>query len=134
MNAKSEPVRTELAVPLRVLDWIDQVCDRFERAWTSGQRPRVEDYLGEVVEAYRPALLRDLMAAELDARRRLGERPTTAEYAARCPEHSDWILGLFPTPEQVVRPEAGPDRGAGLGADTIFGGDPAVGGDRDGRL
>ena len=84
MSAEPEPGRTELTLPLRVLDRIDQVCDRFERAWNSGQRPRLEDYLGEIAEAYRPALLRDLLAAELDARRRLGERPAPGQWAVHA--------------------------------------------------
>jgi serine/threonine protein kinase len=33
------------------------LCDRFEAAWQSGQRPRLEDFIEEVEEAGRPALL-----------------------------------------------------------------------------
>ena len=46
-----------------------------EAAWAAGVRPRLEDRLDAVGPAYRAALLRDLLASELEARRRLGERP-----------------------------------------------------------
>jgi serine/threonine protein kinase len=97
MSARSGATNTEL--PLGVLDRIDQICDRFEGGWQSGLRPRVEDHIGEIAEAYRGALLCELLAVELDARRRRGERPTPAEYEARCPEHAELILNLFAAAE-----------------------------------
>jgi hypothetical protein len=27
--------------------WINEVCNRFELAWKAGERPRIEDYVGE---------------------------------------------------------------------------------------
>ena len=83
MNGETRPERT--ALPLDVLDQIDRICDRFEATWEAGQRPRVEDYLGAVAEPYQPDLLCDLLAAELDARRRRGERPEPHEYLDRFP-------------------------------------------------
>src|SRR5262245_6943178 len=82
-------------LPLDVLNWIDQICDRFEAAWEAGRRPRIEDYLGEVTEPYRPALLRDLLAWELNARRRRGERPEPAEYRDRLPGENAAIDSAF---------------------------------------
>ena len=93
MSAQRTPDRT--ALPLAVLDQIDRICDRFEAAWEAGEPPRIEEVLGQIAEAYRPALLCDLLAAELNARRRLGEQPTPAEYAARCPEHAERISDVF---------------------------------------
>ena len=81
-----------------MLDQIDRICDRFEAAWGAGERPRIEEVLGQIAEAYRPVLLRDLLAEELNARRRLGEQPTPAEYAARCPEHAERISDAVPGP------------------------------------
>jgi hypothetical protein len=103
MSAKPEPESTELPLPLSVLDEIDQICDRFEGAWGRGEAPRMEDYLGAVAEPDRPTLLRELLAADLNARRRRGERPTPADYAARCPEHARRILDLFPAVEPSER-------------------------------
>jgi hypothetical protein len=34
------------ALPLEAARRVDRVCDRFERAWQAGQRPRAEDFLG----------------------------------------------------------------------------------------
>ena len=59
---RGEPNSDGAELPLDVLDQIDRFCDRFEAAWGSGSRPRVEDYLTEIDEAYRPVLLRDLLA------------------------------------------------------------------------
>ncbi len=91
----------------------------------------MEDYLGEVAEPDRPALLRELLAADLNARRRRGERPTPAEYAARCPEHARRILDLFPAVERSERLNPpGMDRPAGWSDDTGAGDAPAGAGDR----
>ncbi len=83
MNHPTRHDRTVL--PLDVLEQIDQVCGRFEAAWESGDRPRVEDYLGAVAEPYRPALLRDLLAAELAARRLTRRAARTARVSGPIP-------------------------------------------------
>jgi WD40 repeat protein/tRNA A-37 threonylcarbamoyl transferase component Bud32 len=81
MNAKTRPDRADL--PTAVLDRISRLRDRFEAALAGGARPRIEDYLGASDDPYRSALLRDLLAWELDARRRRGERPEPPEYRGR---------------------------------------------------
>jgi serine/threonine-protein kinase len=83
MTDETRPDRTEL--PLDVLDRIDRVCDRFEATWERGECPRIEDALGEVAEPHRRALLRDLLAAEVAARRRRGEWPEPRDYQGRFP-------------------------------------------------
>ncbi|HEV3120937.1 MAG TPA: serine/threonine-protein kinase, partial [Isosphaeraceae bacterium] len=99
MNDQSIPDRTTL--PTGVLHQIDRVCDRFEAAQASGASPKIEDYLREVDEPYQPALLRDLLASEIDARRRRGEKPSLEEYVARCPERADDIRKLFAAPVEM---------------------------------
>jgi serine/threonine protein kinase len=116
MSGRTRPDGAEL--PLELLDRIDRICDRFEAVWEKGERPRVEDYLDGIEAPYRPALVRDLLAAEIDARRRRGERPTAAEYAARCPEHAAWICGLFPGPERIEPLGTRPVERAGLSDET----------------
>jgi WD40 repeat protein len=64
---------------------INAVCDRFERAWCTGQRPNIEDYLGDTPEPERAALLRELLALEIAYRQKAGEQPQPAEYRARFP-------------------------------------------------
>jgi hypothetical protein len=55
-------------LPGSVARKVDQACDRFERAWLSGERPRVEDFLGDAPEAERTALLGELLYLELEYR------------------------------------------------------------------
>jgi hypothetical protein len=47
---------------------IDAVCRRFEADWRAGRRPRIENYLGEVLEEGRPALRAELIALERELR------------------------------------------------------------------
>jgi serine/threonine-protein kinase len=62
---------------------IDAACLRFEAAWQTGQRPRIEEYLGQTQQPTRSALLAELLHLELEYRRRNGEAPTEQEYASR---------------------------------------------------
>ena len=93
MSDEINPDPSEL--PLSVLDQIDRICDRFERAWERGERPRVEDNLGEVSGPHRSALVRDLLAAELSARRRRGEEPEPREYHGRLPGDAEAVEAAF---------------------------------------
>ena len=96
-------------LPLEVLEQLDQICDRFEHAWKSGETPRVEDYLSGVAEPHHRALLRDLLASEIDARRRRGEQPSAANCAVSHPKLGDAIAE--PALDQLV-PEADAPAGA----------------------
>ena len=83
-------------------DWTETLAsqaegawDRFEAAWRAGQRPQIEDYLSAVREAQRTALLRELLASELEHRLRNGERPESREYLERFPGHAGLIVIAF---------------------------------------
>ncbi len=90
------PKRPQLAeLPLAVLDQIDQICDRYERACEAGNRPAIDDYLGEIAEEHRSAMLRDLVAAEVHARRQRGERPERRDYTNRFPADTAVIAAAF---------------------------------------
>src|SRR6516225_3694668 len=79
---------------------VDAVCDRFEAAWQAGQRPRVEDYLGDAPEPERSALVRHLIAVDVEYRQKQGEQPQAAEYQARFPALDPaWV-------EEAVAPPA----------------------------
>ena len=41
---------------------MDEACDRFEAAWRTGDRPRIEDFLGGTTDSDRPVLLRHLLS------------------------------------------------------------------------
>jgi serine/threonine protein kinase/tetratricopeptide (TPR) repeat protein len=90
---------------------VEAMCDRFEAAWKAGRRPPIEDYLREVPEPGRAALLRALLELELAYRRQHGEGPTPEEYQSRFPEHVaviETVLGAAPPP-RAARPRAGAD-------------------------
>jgi WD40 repeat protein len=65
---------------------IEQICDEFEEAWKSGQRPKLESFLRLGSAKLQPALLRHLAPLELEYRWRAGEVPRPAEYELRFPE------------------------------------------------
>ena len=74
---------------------VDAACDRFEAAWRAGDRPRIEDFLGGTTDSRRPALLRHLLAVELDYRGGLGESPESSEYQVRFAGHERLIESVF---------------------------------------
>ena len=43
----------EISLPDAELQKIDAICDRFEADWKAGKQPKVDDYLGNVVEPAR---------------------------------------------------------------------------------
>jgi serine/threonine protein kinase len=94
---------------------LDDACDRFERAWKAGGRPALDDYLGAVAEAHRPALVRELILLDVYYRRQAGEDPQPADYGERCPtSFPTWIDPLATAPR--ARPgEAGPGSAGSVG-------------------
>jgi WD40 repeat protein/Flp pilus assembly protein TadD len=99
------------SLPLTLVRQIDEACNRFELAWKAGQQPRIEDVVKDWPEPGRLALLRELIALEMDCRRQAGEQPQPQEYRARFPELTDLSdLGLGRTVAETAaaaRPEAG---------------------------
>jgi serine/threonine protein kinase/tetratricopeptide (TPR) repeat protein len=79
------------SLPPALVYAIDRACDDFEAAWGAGAEPRIEDYLGRVPEPGRSALLRALLATELELRRRRGEQPEPREYGARFPDDPEVV-------------------------------------------
>jgi serine/threonine-protein kinase len=98
-NAPGKP--TPLDVALRV----HAVCRRFEVAWRTGTPPRVEDYLGELPEAERPALLRELQALDDEYRQ-------------------DTHLRAAPAADRKPSPAPGGDTDTRLGALVVPSGPP----------
>jgi hypothetical protein len=70
---------------------IDQICVAFEDEWSTGNRPRIEDFLGETSAAERSGLLRELLRLDCFYRTQQGETPTVEQYRGRFPEHRDVI-------------------------------------------
>jgi serine/threonine-protein kinase len=86
------------ALPPALDRHVDHVCDCFEcawRAWQSGERPRVADFLGTTREPERSVLLRELIQLELHYRNARGERWRVDEFRERFPElDAVWLAGL----------------------------------------
>lgn len=66
---------------------IVDICDRFEVNFQQGRTLRIEDYLNDSDDSIRPALLRELIALELELRRGQGEQPDLEEYRSRFPDN-----------------------------------------------
>jgi WD40 repeat protein len=114
--------------------WINAAADRFERAWKQGPRPRIEDYLAEVDEERRVALLEELLRVECELRGCSGEEPVVAEYAARFAEHAALIEAVFgpgpSRPAPSLREHELPTIAPGTTAGQIGGNGEPVPGDR----
>jgi len=80
--------RNDGSVPLSQAQRVNEVGDRFERAWQAGPRPCIEDYLGDTPEPERSALLRELIALDMAYRRQAGEQPQPEYYRERFPSVS----------------------------------------------
>lgn len=66
---------------------IASVCDRFDRAWSAGLNPRIEDFLASDGSAEeRRELLKALLEVEFDCRRQGGAAVGLEEYLQRFPE------------------------------------------------
>jgi tetratricopeptide (TPR) repeat protein/tRNA A-37 threonylcarbamoyl transferase component Bud32 len=88
---------------------VDVVCDRFEAAWKAGQQPQIEDYLGELPEPERSALLvRELIKLDVAYRYQSGQAPSADEYHARFPWiDREWVAGTVMAPRRV-QPDRSP--------------------------
>src|SRR5262245_53808063 len=67
---------------------IDRLCESVEQRWKRGERPRIEDSLGDSSAEDRPVLLSELLLLEWSYRRSSGERFVASEYAARFPDQT----------------------------------------------
>src|SRR5262245_22673190 len=92
---------------------VDAVCDRFETAWRMGQRPTIEDYLGEMAAPERSVVERGLLPVEVDPPALGGEAPQREDYQERFPELGPaWLAGAVlppPRPRPVSAPPPPPE-------------------------
>src|SRR4051794_38944742 len=102
----STPNRGDETLPAFLAERLEPFCDRFESEWVAGHRPALGAYLALVEEGDRPALLRELLALELEYRARAGERPTPEEYHPRLPGHEQLIEAAFALSLEKSRTEA----------------------------
>jgi serine/threonine protein kinase/TolA-binding protein len=95
MNEPDRPRKRTL--PLEVARRLDPICDGFEDDWLAGRRPQLESFLDLVPQADRTALLGELLALELDYRRRRGEHAEVEDYRQRFPGCDKIIEAAFAT-------------------------------------
>src|SRR5438477_9781550 len=70
---------------------VQQICQRFDRAWKAGEAPRLDDFLRQTSEEERKELFGELLRIEL-ARLAESGRPLHAEeYQARFPQYADCV-------------------------------------------
>jgi WD40 repeat protein/tRNA A-37 threonylcarbamoyl transferase component Bud32 len=84
---------------------IDETCDRFEAGWRSGDRPRIEDFLGDKSDSVHRMLFRHLLAVEFACRGVLGEVPEASEYRRRFPAQEgliDSVCAEFTQPSKAA--------------------------------
>src|SRR5687768_15031140 len=85
---------------------VDSICDAFEADWLAATRhpdnpdagcpqPRIEDFLSEYNAADKEVLLRELLLAEWDLRRRHGQPIELEIYQQRFPESRYAISDLL---------------------------------------
>jgi serine/threonine protein kinase len=89
-------------LPLAEVQRINEVCNRFELAWKAGERPRIEEYVGDAAGAGRGALVRELILLEVAYRRQRDEAPGCAEYQSRFPSlPAGWVAEAVAGPAPV---------------------------------
>jgi serine/threonine protein kinase len=97
------------SLPLSAERRVDEVCRRFEDAWKTGSRPRLEDFAATSADGERPALLRELVRLDICYRRASAEAPLADDYLPRFSElDPTWVAELLhadvPLPETLLRP------------------------------
>jgi serine/threonine protein kinase len=94
-------------LPLDAAIQVDETCDRFESAYRSGTRPRIEAFVDESPELVRKVLFLELVKLELQLRL-MNDSDTTfigADYRARFPEFQellDAVLGALSPPVELA--------------------------------
>ena len=74
---------------------VDRVADEFELAIRNKHHPKIEDYLDRFPDL-RSDLLRELIAVEVELRRKAIEQPFAEEYLLRFPRDQEIILSILP--------------------------------------
>lgn len=83
-------------LPIAALERIDVACAAFEQQWQAGEPPAIEQALaGDMPADERAVLLAELLALDVDYRRRRGEAPQQDAYRERFPEATAAIDDAF---------------------------------------
>lgn len=81
---------------ITALERIDDLCAEFERRWQSTQPQSIESVLAaEFSDPERELLFSELLALEIDYRKRNGDPPTASEYVDRFPKNAKTVRDAF---------------------------------------
>jgi serine/threonine-protein kinase len=117
-------------LPRSLLLHAEQVRRRFEAAWRSGERPRIEDCLAGEPDPVARFLLRERLLVELEYLGQAGEGPRPEEYLQRFPTLDPaWLpsaagpatVALDGAPVQAIPDSAGPRPGRCIGDYELLG-------------
>ena len=97
------------SLPLSVLQQIDQLCDSFEEAWQGGAGRRSRTISRRTDVPDRTELFKELLAREVELRKKAGDFPSPADYLGRFGSYGDQVNTVFNDPR--------PRRGYGPAAD-----------------
>lgn len=93
-------------------------CDRFEADWNAGKPRQIEEELAAADEAIRPRLFRELLALEIELKRRDGGLAEREVYLARFPDRDDDISLVFGSASPTATATWGQTTTPGTGPDT----------------
>ncbi len=114
------------------LQQIDALCDRFEEAWRTGQRPDLAEFLATAPPGVRAHLFRDLLSLDLEYCRQRGEQPDFRSYRERFPELQPAVETAFES--QPVNSTGSRDDRDQCTGDSTVDAPTAIRGDREEQL
>ena len=77
------------------LSAFDSLFDRFEEHWTTGQTPRIEDFLSKVAVSEHSEVLQALLEIEVELKTRQSGPPEQQEYLGRFPDFPHEVSTAF---------------------------------------
>jgi tetratricopeptide (TPR) repeat protein len=90
-----EPLAPDRDIQTGSFDHIVSACAAFADDWSADARPSIQNRVAGVATEARPALLRNLLAIELDRRRAKGEHPRLDDYLRLFPEFTPLVREVF---------------------------------------
>jgi WD40 repeat protein/serine/threonine protein kinase len=110
---------------------VDQCSTEFEKAWKSGKREQIEDWLPRVSPSDQPRLLYELILVDVELRRAAGETLQADEYKQRFRDRSEIVDAAFAALSQQLEDGLFPATIIVEAAQDIGGGDLAIPARRD---
>lgn len=89
-----------------ILQRIQAMGEHFEKAWHAGKKPRIEDYLKNVSDPVRAAVLRLLLSRELLLLARQGTVADAQAYLTRFPKDAAIVVDAFSVAARETTTEA----------------------------